>query len=182
MNSLLSHTHSHTLAILLHLFYPPLQPLRMMFSLQPDAWLCREGLARFATVPYVAPSAANLDQPYMHLTNYSLNKVKQRAREKYGALETKTETLIVLGFLRSRKYQRLLQQCRVKYMPFLNDFCILREIVSPLLHLLFLFLLFFLGFGCVLRRRTQAADVRSVGRARRRRRSRLGRGLGSSSC
>jgi hypothetical protein len=42
---------------------------------QPDAWLCREGLARFATVPYASPSAANLDQQFMHLTNYSLNKV-----------------------------------------------------------------------------------------------------------
>jgi hypothetical protein len=41
-----------------------------------DAWLCEEGLARFATCPYQAPNASNLDSQYMHLTNYSLNKVK----------------------------------------------------------------------------------------------------------
>jgi len=41
---------------------------------EPDAWLCREGLARFATTSYRPPSATNLSQPYMHLTNYSLNK------------------------------------------------------------------------------------------------------------
>ena len=41
---------------------------------EPDAWLCREGLARFATIPYRPPSVNNLSQSYMHLTNYSLNK------------------------------------------------------------------------------------------------------------
>ena len=40
----------------------------------PDAFLCGEGLARFATIPYRAPRAANLNDKFMHLTNYSLNK------------------------------------------------------------------------------------------------------------
>lgn len=34
----------------------------------------REGLARFATQEYADPTAANVDNVFMHLTNYSLNK------------------------------------------------------------------------------------------------------------
>ena len=34
----------------------------------------REGLARFATHKYVAPCKGNLDNLYMHLTNYSINR------------------------------------------------------------------------------------------------------------
>ncbi len=41
-------------------------PLRVVVS--------REGLARFCTVKYHAPSSKNLSVSYMHLTNYSLNK------------------------------------------------------------------------------------------------------------
>jgi tubulin polyglutamylase TTLL6/13 len=33
-----------------------------------------EGLVRFATIDYKTPSTDNLDQIYMHLTNYSVNK------------------------------------------------------------------------------------------------------------
>ncbi|XP_039766233.1 neugrin isoform X2 [Ornithorhynchus anatinus] len=33
-----------------------------------------EGLARFATLPYVEPSVGNLDDVCMHLTNYAINK------------------------------------------------------------------------------------------------------------
>ena len=40
----------------------------------PDAWLCHEGLARFATVPYSKPNSANIDKLSQHLTNYSLQK------------------------------------------------------------------------------------------------------------
>ena len=42
--------------------------------LAATAWLCREGLVRFATVPYAAPTKENMSQNFMHLTNYSLNK------------------------------------------------------------------------------------------------------------
>jgi tubulin polyglutamylase TTLL6/13 len=34
----------------------------------------REGLARFATEEYVGPYRNNLDNLYMHLTNYAINK------------------------------------------------------------------------------------------------------------
>ena len=33
-----------------------------------------QGIARFATEPYVAPSNNNLSNMYMHLTNYAINK------------------------------------------------------------------------------------------------------------
>ena len=34
----------------------------------------REGLSRFATEPYVNPNGTNLDNLFMHLTNYAINK------------------------------------------------------------------------------------------------------------
>jgi tubulin polyglutamylase TTLL6/13 len=37
-------------------------------------YLHREGLARFATEPYIGPQAGNLGESCMHLTNYSINK------------------------------------------------------------------------------------------------------------
>ena len=37
-------------------------------------FLYKEGLARFATVPYESPAPANLGNLFMHLTNYAINK------------------------------------------------------------------------------------------------------------
>lgn len=37
-------------------------------------YVYKEGLARFATVPYESPDPQNLDNLYMHLTNYAINK------------------------------------------------------------------------------------------------------------
>ena len=34
----------------------------------------KDGLARFATCPYQKPHESNLDNLYMHLTNYAINK------------------------------------------------------------------------------------------------------------
>ncbi|KAJ8286878.1 hypothetical protein GJAV_G00044380 [Gymnothorax javanicus] len=43
-------------------------------SLQPlEIYIAKEGLSRFCTEPYQEPSQKNLNQVYMHLTNYSLN-------------------------------------------------------------------------------------------------------------
>eukprot|EP00736_Rhodelphis_marinus_P003376 Rmarinus@m.23445 len=36
--------------------------------------LYNDGLARFATEPYTSPNSKNLDEQFMHLTNYSINK------------------------------------------------------------------------------------------------------------
>ncbi|CAF4657120.1 unnamed protein product [Rotaria sp. Silwood1] len=47
----------------------------VILNLYPlEIFLYDEGLARFATIGYKAPSTENLHQTYMHLTNYSLNK------------------------------------------------------------------------------------------------------------
>ncbi|CAE7660137.1 TTLL11, partial [Symbiodinium pilosum] len=44
-------------------------------SLDPlVAYMCKEGLARFCTAKYEEPTAANANEAYMHLTNYSVNK------------------------------------------------------------------------------------------------------------
>ena len=37
-------------------------------------YLYEEGMARFATKPYMAPKGSNLRDVYMHLTNYAINK------------------------------------------------------------------------------------------------------------
>ena len=39
-----------------------------------EVYISKEGLARFCTVPYEAPTNKNLHEAFMHLTNYSLNK------------------------------------------------------------------------------------------------------------
>ena len=44
-------------------------------SLNPlSIWICREGMVRFATVQYRAPSQENFQQTNMHLTNFTLNR------------------------------------------------------------------------------------------------------------
>ena len=37
-------------------------------------YLCEEGMARFCTAAYEAPSATNIQNLYQHLTNFTLNK------------------------------------------------------------------------------------------------------------
>ena len=37
-------------------------------------YVYKEGLARFATVPYESPTPQNLSNLFMHLTNYAINK------------------------------------------------------------------------------------------------------------
>ena len=47
----------------------------LIASLDPlQVYLSDSGMARFCTVPYEAPSMANMHETFMHLTNYSLNK------------------------------------------------------------------------------------------------------------
>ena len=40
----------------------------------PQAYICSEGLARFCTESYQAPTPGNFRDFFRHLTNYSLNK------------------------------------------------------------------------------------------------------------
>lgn len=47
----------------------------LVFGINPlRLFLYKEGLARFATEEYVSPSGSNLENLYMHLTNYAINK------------------------------------------------------------------------------------------------------------
>jgi hypothetical protein len=59
----------------------------VLTSLAPlEAWLCREGIARFCTTPYAVPTAANISCRTAHLTNYSLNSKEDGfARTQAGA-------------------------------------------------------------------------------------------------
>ena len=40
--------------------------------------LFKEGLARFCTEPYKAPTEGNMEQAYMHLTNFAINKHSEK--------------------------------------------------------------------------------------------------------
>jgi len=50
------------------------------------AYICDEGLARFCTAPYEKPKRENFKKAYMHLTNYSLNKVSEGYTESTDVL------------------------------------------------------------------------------------------------
>jgi len=46
----------------------------MLLSIDPlRVYLFKEGLARFSTDPYREPNKKNMNNMYMHLTNYSIN-------------------------------------------------------------------------------------------------------------
>lgn len=47
-------------------------------------YIHEQGLARFATEPYVAPKSSNLKNLFMHLTNYAINKTNQNFEQNKG--------------------------------------------------------------------------------------------------
>ena len=49
-----------------------------VFGLEPvQAFIYDEGLARFCTAKYKKPKKSNYKEAYMHLTNYSINKLNE---------------------------------------------------------------------------------------------------------
>jgi len=47
----------------------------LVYGVDPlRVFVFREGLARFATEEYIGPYNSNLDNLFMHLTNYAINK------------------------------------------------------------------------------------------------------------
>lgn len=47
----------------------------LIFGVEPlRVFVFKEGLARFATEEYVSPQKSNLDNLFMHLTNYAIQK------------------------------------------------------------------------------------------------------------
>ena len=61
------------------------------------------GLARFATEEYQVPKKQNMDNLYMHLTNYAINKNNQKFQQNANCDESEEET----GHKRS--YQAILK-------------------------------------------------------------------------
>lgn len=50
----------------------------------PVAYMCKEGLARFCTEEYQAPTKGNFKDFFRHLTNYSINKHHEEYKESYA--------------------------------------------------------------------------------------------------
>jgi tubulin polyglutamylase TTLL6/13 len=47
----------------------------LLYGVNPlKIYVHEDGLARFATVPYERPSDKNINNMFMHLTNYAINK------------------------------------------------------------------------------------------------------------
>lgn len=47
----------------------------LLYGVNPlRIFLFKDGLVRLATEPYIKPNDENLDNMFMHLTNYAINK------------------------------------------------------------------------------------------------------------
>lgn len=51
----------------------------LLYGVNPlRIYIHEQGIARFATEEYQAPNNSNLDNLYMHLTNYAINKFNDK--------------------------------------------------------------------------------------------------------
>ncbi|XP_048964412.1 tubulin polyglutamylase TTLL13 isoform X1 [Canis lupus baileyi] len=66
-------------------------------------FMYEEGLARFATMPYVEPSHNNLDDVCMHLTNYAINKHNENFVQD-DAVGSKRKLSTLNAWLREHSY------------------------------------------------------------------------------
>ena len=70
-----------------------------------------EGLARFATEPYQEPKKHNLDEMFIHLTNYAVNKLNpgfiQNQEEKDENIAHKRRLSSVLMVIFTQKLEEL---------------------------------------------------------------------------
>uniref|UniRef100_A0A2K6UB46 Tubulin tyrosine ligase like 13 n=1 Tax=Saimiri boliviensis boliviensis TaxID=39432 RepID=A0A2K6UB46_SAIBB len=66
-------------------------------------FMYEEGLARFATMPYVEPSHNNLDNVCMHLTNYAINKHNENF-VRDGAVSSKRKLSTLNIWLQEHSY------------------------------------------------------------------------------
>ncbi|XP_052789937.1 tubulin polyglutamylase TTLL11-like isoform X2 [Mya arenaria] len=87
-----------------------------------ELYVCKEGLARFATVPYEYPTNKNIHEVFMHLTNYSLNKksatFNRSEKEDEGSKRTLTSVFTRLrrhGYNIDKLWKRI-EQIIVKTM------------------------------------------------------------------
>mmetsp|Transcript_33084 Transcript_33084/g.87836 ORF Transcript_33084/g.87836 Transcript_33084/m.87836 type:complete len:407 (+) Transcript_33084:230-1450(+) len=82
-------------------------------------YLHKEGLARFCTQRYTAPTSKNLSEAYMHLTNYSLNKNNAEGfvhdDEESGSkrsLRTAWEQISTAGHDADSAWEAIQEMCR----------------------------------------------------------------------
>jgi tubulin polyglutamylase TTLL6/13 len=77
-----------------------------------------EGLSRFATEPYVPPNNNNLDNLFMHLTNYAINKTSskfvQNKDENDDSVGHKRSLTFVWKYLQEQGHNISLVQRQVK--------------------------------------------------------------------
>ncbi|OBS60696.1 hypothetical protein A6R68_08162, partial [Neotoma lepida] len=66
-------------------------------------YITKEGLARFATMPYVEPSHSNLEDVCMHLTNYAINKHNENF-VRDDAVGSKRKLSTLNAWLREHSY------------------------------------------------------------------------------
>ena len=96
----------------------------MILKLDPlEILLYEEGLARFATVEYQAPSHKNLHEAFMHLTNYSLNK--RSASYKHALDENQTDAS-------KRKLSLVWSQLRQLFRP--NEIERAQEMIEEIIN------------------------------------------------
>jgi len=63
----------------------------LVYGVDPlRVFVFREGLARFATEEYTGPFNGNLDNLYMHLTNYAINKFSDNFEQNEDASDDET--------------------------------------------------------------------------------------------
>lgn len=81
-------------------------------------YIHEEGLARFATEPYKKPTARNMDNLFMHLTNYAINKLSSA----YQAGDEESSTDEESGHKRSlRAIMNILQACGADKEKLMQD-------------------------------------------------------------
>ena len=60
----------------------------LLYGVNPlKIYLLEDGLARFATTPYQSAKESDITDLFMHLTNYSLNKISDNFEKDEPALE-----------------------------------------------------------------------------------------------
>lgn len=57
----------------------------LLYGINPmRCFIHHKGLARFATETYVAPKSSNIDNMFIHLTNYAINKNNSAFKQNQG--------------------------------------------------------------------------------------------------
>lgn len=89
-------------------------------SIEPlRAYLCREGIVRLCTEKYARPAVHNINNHFVHLTNYSVNKANgewsdKNAQDIHGGRSCKRTFSSVLGKLKKKNHDVNLLWRRIK--------------------------------------------------------------------